>query len=286
MDFLIDNMHKIKYIESYREKGFEHVFTNISTNPNITKEFVLSNVNEKWDWYELRKRIDFTEEDFIDAKWEDEDSKWICLSISIIPNITIESFIELIENEIIDFDYLNEDPCIRLDLLKATLDNEHWYWPSLSFNPNITFDFVIQNLGKDWDWKYISLNPNVTIEHVLAYPDLPWCWRSLCKNQNLKFDHLIANPDLPWDWKVLSRNINWRGCKNRSFNIPIDFVMKHLDKDWDWKELSKSVDLNLDIVKKSIAAKMNILNQWYESFYNPNYVACIDRLRSEFDELL
>ena len=220
--------------------------------------------------------------------------------------------------------FLIKNPNITMDLVVLILNKFHIYnqhcesiFQSLSKNPNITKEFVIANMNqyfdwhelskrfsfkkKDfvnwdclscctknitieyinknfryWNWEELSKNPNITIEFFMQHLDLPWDLGVLNKTIT---DWILANPDLPWNWQQISRNPN----------IPICFVMQNSDKDWDLKELSKNVNLNLHTVKKLIIkdyfAVTNILNQLLESFVNPMYMMCVERLKNEFNVL-
>ena len=46
----------------------------------------------------------------------------------------------------------------------------------LSENPNITWEFVKDNINKPWNWNIISWNDNITIEFIEKYPNKDWNW--------------------------------------------------------------------------------------------------------------
>lgn len=54
------------------------------------------------------------------------------------------------------------------DLIKLleAFPNKNWEWFSLSSNPNITWEYIRQNLNKKWNWRQLSYNPNITFEIV------------------------------------------------------------------------------------------------------------------------
>ena len=41
-----------------------------------------------------------------------------------------------------------------------------WDWDGLSWNSNVTIDFVDLHPDKSWDWFGLSLNPSVTMDYV------------------------------------------------------------------------------------------------------------------------
>lgn len=143
---------------------------------------------------------------------------------------------------------------IPLSFIKESLDNNllddtAYTWAWISQNPNITMNFVKENLNKEWNWGSLSRNGGITFQDVLDNPSLPWDWNNLSQNFNINMLHAIQlptknwnyhwlctvkkvrttlqdikdNPTFPWDWKGLSYNI-----------VTIDFIKDNLDKDWDW----------------------------------------------------
>jgi len=52
---------------------------------------------------------------------------------------------------------LSTNPNITIEFVKENL-NLSWNWRSLSLNPNITFDYIKENLDKDWNWDYFIFN--------------------------------------------------------------------------------------------------------------------------------
>ena len=61
--------------------------------------------------------------------------------------------------------------------------NKDWEWYHLSKNPNITFQYVLENSDKDWDWDGLSCNPNITFQYVLNHPNEHWNWQNLSSNK-------------------------------------------------------------------------------------------------------
>jgi hypothetical protein len=75
--------------------------------------------------------------------------------------------------------------CINhLHALLHLYPNIPWDWSGLSYNPNITMQFVLDHQDKPWDWWGLSRNPNISINDVLDYPDKSWNWRGLSKSQH------------------------------------------------------------------------------------------------------
>jgi hypothetical protein len=72
---------------------------------------------------------------------------------------------------------------MRLIDLVTALPHKEWKWSELSWNPNITFQDVLENPDKPWDWYGLSMNRNITMKDVLENPDKPWNWYHLSWHQ-------------------------------------------------------------------------------------------------------
>ena len=78
----------------------------------------------------------------------------------------------------------------------------HWDWYGISFNPNVTMDFIDKHPEKPWDWCYVSNNPNLTMEFVEKHPDKPWNWGCISDNPNLTMEFVEKHPEKPWNWLI------------------------------------------------------------------------------------
>ena len=165
------------------------------------------------------------------------------------------------------------NPNVKLNHLADPLP---WDYGKLSFNPNMTIDFVKQNLSKSWDWEglsmllpindilqnlnmpwkfdYVSKNKSVTHNDIMEHPDLPWNFGFLSEHIDVNF--VYANPDLPWDFKALSHRMN------------LNFIQENPNKNWSWVNIiSRHPDLTLEIILKELGDTNNWRSTW---FMNPN----------------
>jgi hypothetical protein len=123
-------------------------YDSLSANPNITWEFVLSNLDEPWAWYDLSTNPIVT--------WD---------IMQKYPNLPW------------DYEFLPENPNITWEIVR---DNPKWWCAcDVSRNPNITYDIVLANPDYPWDWERLSGNPSITWSVVHANMDMPWAWRIL-----------------------------------------------------------------------------------------------------------
>ena len=71
----------------------------------------------------------------------------------------------------------------HLTMLLKLFPDEKWNYSGLSYNPNITLEYVIQNPNIPWDYNGLSCNPNITWEHVRDNPNIPWDYCGLSTNK-------------------------------------------------------------------------------------------------------
>lgn len=185
-------------------------WSGVSHNPNVTPEFVDLYGNKDWSWISLSDNskfvsllsIDFVER-YID-KWE-----WTDLSL----HLSVD-FIEHFED--------------RMD------------WHKVSQNPNLTLEFIENNITKPWFFTYLSANPVITIEFVNAHHECRWSSNWLSSNRNIKPEDLQKSR---YKCKVeLLSNNKWLTAK---------FVEANIDnRDWNWKLLSANPAITTDLVLK------------------------------------
>ena len=92
-----------------------------------------------------------------------------------------------------------------LTLIKI-FPNKKWNWHGISFNPNITWDIIVNNPQYDWDWYWISQNPNITWDIIVNNPKCKWSWFCISQNPNITWDIIVNNPQYDWDFFALSYN--------------------------------------------------------------------------------
>jgi len=149
-------------------------------------------------------------------------SHYLCLN----PGITPQFIIDNIDNqEVLDWHALSSNPGIPLDFIKSTLGTPGYLWVfsagggGLSANPNITPEFLVNNIGEDWNWGALSSNPGMTLEFI---------------------EETIGT----YNWHFFS-HVGWanKGGLSGNPNITPGFVRSHLNNQWDWVTLSKNPNM-------------------------------------------
>ena len=146
----------------------------ISSNPNITMEFIEKYPDKPWDWY----------------------------VISHNPNITIE-FIEKYPAKPWDWSSISRNPNITINFLEKNFDKP-WDWSSISSNPNITMEFIEKYPDKPWSWYWISRNPfnyekglfieKRMKEYLMSYRIQQYYWKGIC-NPHCQIGYNKVNRD-------------------------------------------------------------------------------------------
>ena len=235
---------------------------NNNLNVNILKKLTSVFLGRSWDWNELtiNPNIDL---DFIKSK---PNYPWVKNFLYLNPTIP---FKVLIENDMIleiDDDGFGESYNISL---KDITENKNigWDWYNgISYNPNVTEEFINDNKGEKFDIKALSANPNISIEFIKDYigsSDEESLYKALSRNPNITIDYLIQNKSDSWDWSELSRNrgITFEDITNNNspdFKWEYEFVaqnpnvynkdiLKNEDK-FEWKYLSLNPNLDLTII--------------------------------------
>lgn len=232
----------LKYIADNKYLPWD--FHKISSNPNITMEFVLSIPVFMWHWDELSCNSAISMDNIVDNL----TLPWNFEYVSMNPNMTFK----FISNNIDKIHWLevsdNYGISIR-DIIKyKTLP---WNWEIVSTRKDITIAHVVQNLDVAWSWyllsriipmediinnpvppwnfKAMSFNKSLRIRHVLSDPQR-WSFRGVSANSGITMADIVANPQLPWKIKYISSNPN----------LTIDFVVAHPHSDWDWIQISSN----------------------------------------------
>lgn len=169
--------------------------------------------------------------------------------------------------------YYERNPNVQLSHLSDPLP---WNWSQLSLNPNITIDFVKQNLYKSWNWDHLSVI--LPIRDILDNLDLPWNFEYVSQNKSVTQDDLIEYSALPWDFAVLSEHIDvnfvyanpdlpWN-FKALSHRMNLNFIQDNPNKNWSWFNIiSRHPDITVEFILKELDDTNNWRSIW---FINPN----------------
>jgi hypothetical protein len=129
----------------------------------------------------------------------------------------------------------------------------------LSYNPNLTFEYISNNLDKSWSWVALSQHKCITMEHIentLNNKKYKWLWSRFSYNPNLTTDFVLK-----YKKKFVNKDISI--CKDLS----IDFIKNnpYMFK-FNWSVVSKHHNILID----DIVNNPNIPWVWTCVLQNPN----------------
>lgn len=193
----------------------------LSNDERITFIDVLNNSDKPWSWYDISRHKNITFKNIS----EHPKLPWRWNAVFYNPNIKIE---HIFNNLDLPWDWNNISYTIKINSIPNTKDKNiiniesimkrfSLNWTELSYNKNITFDFVLANLDKPWKWDSLSRNPIVTMENILEHRELPWNWKYVSSNPSISMDDITNHPEIPWDWSEISDN-DFQIAKERFIN--------------------------------------------------------------------
>ena len=207
-------------------------------------------------------------------------------------------FIWLIENTDITIE-CNKN--IFMNLIKKY--KEKWNYRILSYNPNLTEEFILKYPYKDWDIKYLIENNKITDFKALSkfnninqyiidkYPNKPWDWewiieninikkhknkqnyRDLSYNPNITEEYILKYPYQNWDIRYLIKNNKITDFKalSKFKNITHCIIYKYLNKPWDWEWIFINTSIYIEeYIPLDIIEKYSYKWDYSELSYNPN----------------
>lgn len=231
-------------------------------------EFIEHNITQyDWNWAELSCRKDIPLE-FMERHCKDT-SKLSSYGISTNPSVTID-FIQRNIDWPWEWGYDGLSSTASMDIVRAFPDkpwefgsvygdeNEYEYdgpyEKGLSSNPNLTLDFIEDNIDKNWNWGYygLSTNPCITVDFVIKHYDKPW-YKILFYDrfplsileEELKVwsigSEFSKNPYLTLEFvKTYQLSYEWNFGKDGLSSNPAvteEWVKQLSRYDWDWKTI-------------------------------------------------
>ena len=255
------------------------------------EHYIWNYPDKQWDWEWLIQNTDYNIEYYIPLDLiEKYKYKLTYKILSENSNITEEFILEypyqhwdiiyLIENnKITDFNTLSKFKYIDQEIIKK-YPNKPWNWDWLIQNTDINLEEyipfnLIEKYPYKWNYRILSFNPNLTEEFILKYPYKNWIIEYLIENNKItdfkalsKFkninQYILDNyPNKSWDRKWINKNLNY--TYNYNLNFKEEFILKNSNKYWDIIYLIK----NNKITDFKTLTKFKYINQYIIEFY-PN----------------
>lgn len=234
----------------------------------LPMDCIKKNLDRDISWYGVSVNKEITWGDVV----ANPTLSWDYFGLSQNQNINIEIVLEEVRKDLMKFLNDNDgDPDMDLErffhsrwdwfsisrnshtTLKHVKTHHHlpWSYKGLSYNPNVTFENVLDNLHESWDWFGVSKHNNVKMEHVIANPTLPWNGGGLSVNPNIVWEHVCMHPNLDWDLSliVLSLDVPLSSVPEKyipqywvrmSRTCSFDYIVSHPSFPWNWYSVSLS----------------------------------------------
>jgi hypothetical protein len=213
----------------------EWYWHHVTINPSISIKFILENASLPWYWNILNKRHDFTL-DLIDKHPSLKMSDLVIGLVLMNKNITLE----MILNSKIQFSGydLSYNPNLSWEYLQQHMDMR-WTWHLISRQPYITCEIIISNPKINWDFYCLSVNPNINWEFIMVNIDKDWDWKALSRHPLITCEIINSNPQMNWCWLNISRNPN----------LTLEFIKANKDKNWSWEYISGLKIITWEIIE-------------------------------------
>ena len=252
----------------------------LSSNPNLTIEYVMKHLDKPWNWFHLSWNESISIHDVLLNSSLPWDWRWIS---STKPGVTFQ-IIEAHPHIPWDFMALSKNLSFE-DIINHP--ETPWNIEYLSFNKSVPLSYVLQHLDWNWDWHGVSILIVKNIDDVISNMHVQhWNWRALSLNKNIKLQDFVKYVELPWNWYEISERSD----------INIQDAIDHYWLPWNWDVLAARVsshahdtmfevtnDEYLDYVSKHLAAKR--IQRWFRmAISQPSFLMCRRRLMREFTE--
>lgn len=271
----------VEFLNYFKNSNWN--YTVLSDNPNITLDYVLSNLDKNWSWYHLSSNKNIVSSPDIIIKHS--NLPWNIAGLSKNPNIDFDYIfsrpelkwhdnnlccnpninIEIVEKIILEKKYkinwldLSKNSGIYWRDINRTqyTKNYNWWNSSVSINPNITEKIVENNNKYIWSWLELSYNKSLSWDFIIKNLDNKLTWYGISENPNITLDIVKANLNKPWSLHEISKHINiyWNNIISNPFLA------------WSYRGVSSNPNVTMEIVENNI----NIF-EWnkYGLSENPN----------------
>lgn len=222
-----------------------------------------------WDWSRISSNPNVTWNSYK----KHPELPWVWENINNNPNIGWD-LVQQHPEECWDINVMLHHPtvtCEAIESLEKYQPEININYFSLSHNPNITLNFVLNRLDKIWYWdalsRYLKLHKQDIIEHHHNIN-----WSVYCLNCNSSFSvediiqlHRYCFQDSPYSGIIYNPNVKWEDITNPSYSfirwdwtfvsfhqsITMEIITSNLDKPWNWRFVSINPNLTWEFIKEN-----------------------------------
>jgi len=242
----------LNHMDVWNENAYNESAYALSSNPNITMDDIRLGMKERWfrwRYDELSKNPNVTM-DFVEETFNSNPNLygyWYLNELSNNPNITI--------------DFVKKHYKKRGDKVSEFGSREHFNFNSLTNNPAISFQNILDNPQLPWckyalaakkgvDFQFVATHieePNNTNRDIIAYHNKR-IYESYLHNDNFTLNDVLNNPTKPWNMELISIHSK----------ITLDDIYDHFDElKWDFYNLQKNPNATFqDVFHHKLSKKM------------------------------
>ena len=194
----------------------------------ITKEYLIDNINDDWDWEFISNQSCVDLEVF--EKYPDKP--WNPVKVMSNKNIKQVDIIDILENKV-NINIIKGKYVVEFkQKFNSCIDN-YEIMQGITANPNNNISIVDKYNYLPWDWVTISYIYEIDEVFLRKYKYKLNC-DSLSNNPNITFNMIILNIDMNWNWIDLQSN---KFDKEREI-----FYEKELKKYFSYKKIKNSIE--------------------------------------------
>jgi hypothetical protein len=178
---------EIEDIENHSEISWNYEY--IARNPNITFDFVLKNIHIfidiKYSFFDIVMRLKGNTREILDFFQNNNDLSMFMNILYLNPEYSIQ---ELIKCPNVHLSLLSQRADFNTNILEKIEDYRNLDWETITFNKNITIDYIKQNQRYFWDKSSIHKNPNITMKQIENEEE--------CSNLGIRLLYLYKNKNI------------------------------------------------------------------------------------------
>jgi hypothetical protein len=198
----------------------------ISSNPNLTLEFILKYPDDSLDYGDDENMSDLS------------PGKW-------------------------NWDYIISNKAIKFNEIKDNLNLpwDYYYYLSERFeNETTDYDFILTHSDKHWNWHLLTTYVDPIF--IFAHQELPWVLINISQNIRLQWPDIKSHPDFKWDFDYMCLVLPLEDLI--FYDIPInyyllsmnptltsEYFLAHINEKWNNSLLINNPGLNFDMLADS-----------------------------------
>lgn len=192
----------------------------ISENPNVSLEFIVTHPQFVWCWDKLSANSRFTLKQIMKYNW----LPWKWNDLLCNPNMTTKFALTYNSNRFMRImDRLQTTPLINYFIEKypQLIDNDYlWYNPFINIKTILKYPNILTNPNY---LNLSSMNSLIELKEIEKHPELPWDWRNIAQRDDMTLDFYLSHPQL----HSLTMHLNLQITETMALNPQFHFSVTH-----------------------------------------------------------